>query len=108
VKEITATVFDCPHTHIYTCSYTLIHIRIQIKRNAVNNIKVAKLEKKKVLLWPKRDTLGPSSVLAVTNEVLGTWNVGVNIGPKVYRLDYDVAMKFVKCELQILRSFQTK
>jgi len=35
--------------------------------------------------------------------------VGVNIGRKIYRLDYDVdAMKFVKCELQILRSSKTR
>lgn len=40
VKEITATVSSPTHTHTHTHDQTasLTHIRIQIKRNAVNNV----------------------------------------------------------------------
>lgn len=86
-------------------------MKIQIKRNAVNNIKGS----------PKKGSVAWTLDRAVTNEVR---NVGVpNI--HMYRVIFDddeaddkhdvdvdddavVAMKFVKCELQILRSSDTK
>jgi len=38
VKEITATVSSPAHTATFEQTASLTHIRIQIKRNAVNNV----------------------------------------------------------------------
>lgn len=80
MKEITATV-SSGHTRthpLHTLTYTRpVCMKIQIKRNAVNNIKVSGRAKKKVgSIMTKQAsssrTLSPP--LAVTNEVR---NVGV-------------------------------
>lgn len=89
--------------HTLTLTYTLVCMKIQIKRNAVNNIKASvscTKKKRLLLLWPSRDAAGALLLHWPWLTKFRTW---------AFRngLDYDddVAMKFVKCELQILRSF---